>query len=101
MLEGRPSLDDRFAVGWCPRCTPLPRQDPQRPNLNKKRGTVVLAQDTEATRAGIAERERRKAEAKLVERVTTNKTDNKTEIAQAHAIRQRWAAEAAARRGAG
>lgn len=104
VLDGHPSLDDRFAIGWCDRCTPLPSFDPARPNATKKRGTVPLARDSEKVRAEIARRDQLTRERKLVELVA--KGSNKIPDgprgdamrAEARAVQQRWDAEALARR---
>src|SRR5258706_14443284 len=70
VLEGRPSIDERFAVGWCDRCTPRPVWDPKKPGQTKPlvRGTVPLALDPPANRESIAERDRTTREKKLVEK---------------------------------
>lgn len=104
VLDGHPSLDDRFAIGWCDRCTPLPTLDPRRPHDQKKRGTIVLARDSDQVREEIARRDQLIRDRKLVEQVfgrsgkVPDGPRGDAMRAEATRIRQRWAAEAAARR---
>lgn len=101
VLDGHPSLDERYAIGWCERCTPIPTLDPRRPD-QKKRGTVVLARDTDEVRAAIARRDQLTRDRKLVKKVATGDAPDGARgdamRAEAVAIQQRWNAEAEARR---
>jgi hypothetical protein len=102
---GRPSLDDRYAVGWCPRCAPLPPPDDpteaRRPERKRRppAKTVALVHPDAWDPDAFAARRQREADRRLIERVHAGDarlTD--ADRQRAAELRARWDAEAAARR---
>jgi hypothetical protein len=102
---GRPSLDDRYAVGWCPRCAPLPPPDDPTDARRRERKrrppakTVALVRGDAWDPRVLRERLAREADRRLFERVHAGDarlTD--ADRARAAELRARWDAEAAARR---
>lgn len=98
----RPSIDDRFAVGYCDRCTPEPLFDPRTQKYKPVvRATVALAPDSDKTRDAINARDRAVAERKLVEKALAGDARlTQAQRDEAAAIRRRWDSEAEARRSA-
>lgn len=106
--EARPSLDDRYAVGFCERCTPEvswtaareAREKRSRPAL---RPTVPLIRAHLFDPTKVDQEARRRAERRLVAKVVSGKNrggpPTAVEQRQAAEIQARWDREAEARRG--
>lgn len=90
----RPSLDDRYAPGFCDRCTP----DPGPPDPRKKRAprpSVALVRADKWDPDLLRQRREREAEERLVRDYRDgNLGDDKKAQTRAVAILARWEAEA-------
>lgn len=77
--RARPSIDDRFAIGWCKDC-------------DKER---TLARDDNRTRRQLAERDQAAKDRRLVARVRRGDVPagerGEAMVAEAAAIKRRWA----------
>jgi hypothetical protein len=95
--EASPSLDERYAVGFCDRCTPEPVFDPRTKRTKPlTRSTVPLVRGPDTAHRIVAERARLRRERQIIA-----KAKNDAEHEQRAAILARYAAEAEARRVAG
>lgn len=98
-VASRPSLDDRYAVGHCARCTPRPKlvNGKMRPAV---RSTVALVRADlyDDDRARAAARHRR--ERTVVRRAAglTKGRPSDADLAESRRIHARWDAEAEERR---
>lgn len=67
VAETRPSLDDRYAVGFCPKCAPPPSRS-EALNINRpvRRPTVQLIRDDLWDASELARRDQAEADRKLL-----------------------------------
>lgn len=103
--EARPSVDDRYAVGFCVRCAPFPKA--QTDDLRRKRKpnpprTVALIRRSLYDPSLLAEVDRLAAEKAIVERAFDRRNGKRIptdgDVERGQAILARWEAEAEARR---
>lgn len=108
-LASRPSIDDRFAVGYCAgSCTPEPVVDPKHPGHTKPavRATVSLVRNENWDPALLEGRRERAEEERFIRDFGNGKFARMSRSAQDAAaqrmasIRARWDREAAERRSA-
>ncbi len=100
VLEGRPSIDDRYAVGYCVSCNPMPVNDPKDPKLTKprNRSTSALVRQDVWDPELLRKRREREAEARLLTQFRNGKLRSDADKDRAAAVIARYAAEARDRR---
>ena len=101
MNRSRPSLDDRYAVGHCPRCTPEPKRNTATGKMVPAvRSTITLIRADLYDPGVEVESRRRKRERLVIRRAAglTKGRPTKAELDEAASIHERWAREAHAGR---
>jgi hypothetical protein len=95
-IEARPSIDDRYAVGYCIRCSPIPMIDPNDHTKTKplNRKTVQLVR-SDVWDLAVLERRRQLARQR---RLFNGKRLDDKDDAERLELRRRWDREAAERR---
>ena len=89
----RPSLDDRYAPGFCDRCTP----DPGPPDPRVKRAarpSVALVRANKWDPEILRRRREREAEERLVRDYRDGKLSSKSDQETARSVLSRWDAQA-------
>ena len=99
--QAKPSLDDRYAVGYCGNCAPVPPPvDPTlaRPRRPSPPRTVTLVRSDKWDPETLRRRRDAVADERLLKRYLVGKVDSDSERKRAHELLVRYDAEAAARR---
>ena len=100
VAAARPSLDDRYAVGYCPTCAPVPPPvDPREKPRKTPNPSVPLVRADLWDPAAAAERDRRRSDERFLVayRDGTIKADDPKNRARASALLGRYEAERLAR----
>ncbi len=97
--EARPSVDDRYAIGYCESCCPLPVIDPNDHQKTKPRNrrVVQLVRSDLWSPDLLAERRR---QARIRQLFNGKGPRSAADIEEMAAIRRQWESDAEARRSA-
>lgn len=86
-IPSRPSLDSRYATGYCEKCTPKPRQPKDPKRAPRERATVQLVATSAFDESAFAKRREFQRRVRLVDRLARGKLKEGTpEYLEAQAI---------------